>query len=147
MSIRPEHSARIFSGEKRFELRRGRVLAKNGDLVWVYESAPTMALVGAFVVRRVLFEDLDVLWQRHGRWFGISRQAYAAYFRDRELGCAIEVAEASRVESISLVALRRHVAGFRPPQSYQWCRPELARVLPSSTLRRLGHVPGAALAQ
>lgn len=137
MSIRPEYSSKIFAGQKRFELRRMRVRAERGDIVWVYESAPTMALVGAFAVGRVLFENLDVIWKRHGTTLGVTEREYAAYFKDREFGCAIEVAAFQRLDSIPLDALRECVEGFRPPQSYQWCGPDLARALPTRTLRGL----------
>jgi predicted transcriptional regulator len=137
MSIRPEYSSRIFTGEKRFELRRMRVRANPGDIVWVYESAPTMALVGAFAVGRVLFEQLDVIWKRYGASLGVTEREYAAYFARREFGCAIEVAAFRRFDAISLGVLRRRVEGFRPPQSYLWCGQDLARVLPKQAIRGL----------
>ena len=135
MSIRPKYSAKIFAGEKHFELRRMRVRASAGDVVWVYESAPTMALVGAFTVRRVLFESLRTIWKHHSQVLGVSYEEYVAYFRDRDVGCAIEVDAVARFTPISLTDLRQRVEGFRPPQSYQWCDSALTRALPARTLR------------
>jgi predicted transcriptional regulator len=137
MSIRPQFSTRIFSGEKRFELRRGHVRVTAGDVVWVYESAPTKAVVGAFSVGRVLFDDLDALWSTHGQSMGVTRAEYRSYFHGREMGCAIEVDQRVSFAPIALGVLRASLHGFRPPQSYMWCTPAMAEVLPRRIESRL----------
>lgn len=137
MAIRPEYSKRIFSGEKRFELRRGRVRAAPGDIVWIYEAAPTKAVVGAFEVGRVLYDKLTTIWHEYNLWLGVNEKEYAAYFVDCSQGCAIEIAALLEIEPIPLHVLRQSVPGFRPPQSYQWLGSGILGALPPDALGQM----------
>lgn len=124
MSIKPRHSRRIFEGTKRFELRRMAVRFDPGDIIVVYESHPTKAIVGAFAVAKVHRGTVEQLWERIGEGFGVSLEGYRSYFKGAQTAHAIEVGRRVAIDPVPLVKLRERHAGFRPPQSYMfWHRP------------------------
>lgn len=118
MSIKPTYARRIFEGTKRFELRRSAIKLDPGDRVIVYESAPTKAVVGSFLVEDVVRDGPHALWRRHRKAFGIAKGDYFAYFEGRDTAHAIRVAMVESVAPVPLETLRQRIADFRPPQSY-----------------------------
>jgi predicted transcriptional regulator len=120
MSIRPEYADRIFSGHKRFELRRQRPRLDEGDLVVVYATSPSQAVRGAFGVKRVVSLSVRALWNQFEPELGISRHSYDSYFSGCAMAHAIEVGEVRTWPAASLPSLRERFEGFRPPQSYMF---------------------------
>lgn len=118
MSIRPEYSARIFDGTKTFELRRRPVRIARADVVVVYETSPTRAVVGAFQVKSVRSDSPRRIWRDLGRSLGISRRAFDEYFAGAVGACAIEVGDVCRIAPVTLAEVREELGGFVPPQSY-----------------------------
>ena len=137
MSIRPRYSRRIFSGAKRFELRRTPIKLAAGDVVVVYESAPSKAIVGAFVVGDVHRGGVRRLWRDLGAEFGVSDEEYRAYFDGAETAHAIEVRKVVEVEPVPLETLRERFNGFRPPQSYMFWREALDLLVGRRAARRI----------
>ena len=138
MSIKPAYARRIFDGTKRFELRRAPIKLAPGDRVIVYESAPTKAVVGSFLVVDVLREGPLVLWRRHRKEFGIARDDFFAYFEGKETAHAIQVGAPQRVEPVPLDTLKERIAGFRPPQSYMHWHHSLDLLLRAPRISRKG---------
>lgn len=131
LSIRPRFVELIFSGSKRIELRRSRPRVKAGDLVFVYASSPTMALVGAFEISGLVEETPAAIWRKWGGQSGITKAEFDDYFDGREVGFGLVIAHAWRLPSpVKLSSLRKRQAGFHPPQSYHY--------LPITSLNRLG---------
>lgn len=121
LSIRPKFAEMIFNGSKRVELRRRRPRVCAGDKVYVYMSSPVRALVGEFVVQRVLSSSVDDLWDIVRDCAGITQEHFEEYYSGTDLGYAIFVAESTRLPSpIELDDLRRIWRGFRPPQCYAY---------------------------
>lgn len=120
MSIRPEYADRIFSGHKRFELRRQRPRLDEGDLVVVYTTSPSQVVRGAFAVKRIVSMAVRALWNDFARELGISRRSYESYFSGCATAHAIEVGEVRTWSPASLAVLRQRFDGFRPPQSYMF---------------------------
>lgn len=58
--IKPLFAAQIYSGLKKYELRR-RVRVSRGDLVVLYETAPVKALTGEFVAGEVVLKPAEVV--------------------------------------------------------------------------------------
>jgi predicted transcriptional regulator len=122
MSIKPRYADRIFAGEKTVELRRTRPRVESGDVVLVYASAPTKALVGAFAIGGVISEEVSCLWNRYSSMLGVSHKEYREYFAGTGMAHGLLVAEYVSFVPVPLSVLRRRV-GFRPPQSYMfWSR-------------------------
>lgn len=129
MSIRPVYWSRIISGEKRYELRRTSILLQRGDLVVVYASAPTKAIVGTFVVGSVERVPKRDAWERLQAELGVSRSTYVEYFSGANLATAISVQQPAALRPVPLPELRVVFPSFRPPQSFQyWSAEELSRL-------------------
>ncbi len=119
LSVRPEYSRAIFAGTKTVELRRVRPGVSEGDMILLYETAPTSKLVGEFTVGTVLSGSPRAIWNRVGDQSGLSRTEFRAYYAGAEEAFAILVAKPRHYRPpVSFAELRRRHSGFRPPQSY-----------------------------
>ena len=139
LSIRPAFSEKIFSGEKRVELRRLRPSVHAGDLVLVYTSSPSCELTGAFVVHAVKESTPDTLWAEVHTTCGITREQYDAYYRGSKKAYGIMVDRAWRLDvPLKLASMRKRQARFHPPQSYRYLTPsDLGLLMPTLTARGL----------
>lgn len=139
LSIRPIYSEKIFSGEKRVELRRLRPSVHAGDLVLVYTSSPSCELTGAFVVRGVDASTPEKLWTKVRGACGISRRQYDDYYRGSKKAYGIKIERAWRLDvPLKLACMRKRSARFHPPQSYRYLAPgELGTLMPTLTARGL----------
>jgi predicted transcriptional regulator len=121
LSVRPEYAARIFDGSKTVELRRTSPRIAAGNLVIVYETSPTRAVVGYFVVAGISTRAPAALWGDVKDRAGITRREYRNYFVGSERATAIWVAYASRFKQrLSLETLQSTDPAFAPPQSYRY---------------------------
>lgn len=125
LSIRPIFARAILAGHKGVELRRVRPAVGPGDEIVVYETSPTSAVVGMATVNRVECASPRVLWTRHGAVSGLTRSEFLEYFRGRDVGYGIVLADVRILdEPVSLQAIRRLVPKFHPPQSYHYLSDE-----------------------
>ncbi len=119
MSIKPKFSRQIFSGTKKYELRKTPLKNKVDNLVVVYESAPTKAIVGSFKIRTVLKRTPMEIWNSFKHDIGILEEEFFQYFRRREWAFAIKVSNPKKFKKqISLQELRELDELWRPPQSF-----------------------------
>ncbi|ATB30547.1 DUF3850 domain-containing protein [Melittangium boletus] len=137
LSIKPQYSELILSGEKKFELRKRKLGANPGDVVVIYTSSPTQALTGAFLVQEELEMPVATLWKRHRSVLGIQEEDYAEYFRNTDSAVAIAIGRTVILPPIPLDEPRRVRPGFTPPQSYMYCPEPLTALVPSGALRKL----------
>jgi predicted transcriptional regulator len=140
MSVHPRFAALLFSGEKKFELRRRCAGLDAGDVVYVYATSPEMALWGCFVVDYVAYEPLSVLWTRVRSSAGVSKKQFDDYFQGRQRGFAISVRDQVLIKPVPIADLRKIWPGFHPPQSYRYLEMrELSqlRLLDVKTRKRL----------
>ncbi len=123
LSVRPKYADLFFSGRKQVELRRVRPRVKEGDLVLLYVSSPTKALMGAFQVKDVLHDTPAKLWRKTGHQTGITRKEFDFYYSDLPYGFAILASQVWKLEQpISLSRLRQRWVRFTAPQSYRYIR-------------------------
>jgi len=121
LSIKPRYTDMIFAGSKRTELRRVKPRVGKGDIVVVYETSPTMALVGYAVVESVITENPQVLWDKVEGTSGIEKREFNLYFKGAELAYGINISKAIKLDSsVPLVELKSLLNGFHPPQSYMY---------------------------
>jgi len=139
LSIRPVYSEKIFSGEKRVELRRLRPSVNKGDLVLVYTSSPSCELTGAFVVGKVEAGTPDSLWRKVRRRCGIDKKKYDAYYQGAAKAYGIYIRHAWRLDHpVKLASIRSRSARFHPPQSYRYFdSADLNIFMPSLTIQGL----------
>lgn len=114
LSIHPRYVERIFSGEKRVELRRGRIPSDIGRVV-IYATKPIGRLVGEFLVSGCSRGAADVLWERYGLQLGVSREELERYACGQELLC-IEVGDLLVYETPKV--LTEVYPGRTPPQGF-----------------------------
>lgn len=123
MSIKPQYSDLIFSGQKTLELRRVCPKLDIGDLVLVYASGPRMALVGGFEVEGIVSETPNEMFRKYGKASAVTREAFDTYFSGSSTAYGIKIAKTWTLnQEAELKTLRRRVKGFHPPQSYRYLK-------------------------
>ena len=121
LSIRPEYAEKIFDGTKKIELRRVRPRLEEGDLVIVYASSPTKALLGAFEVERVIEKLVINLWNDVEKEAGINLKEFFNYYEGKSIGFGICVKTIQIFHPpVELERLRQEWSDFRPPQGYRY---------------------------
>lgn len=121
VSIKPKYSAQILGGSKQIELRRTRPRVSQGELVLIYESSPTMALVGYAIVGAIISATPKSLWPRVREWAGITRIEFESYFDGAMHGFGIKLIDVGSLRKpVHLNELRKQWKGFHPPQTYKY---------------------------
>ena len=127
LSIRPQFVRKLMNGSKSTELRRVKPRVIKGDIVLIYETSPTMALVGFAIVESVTIDSPHKLWKKIGKRSGITILEFEQYYLGADTGYAINFSNVDSLNKpISLPQLRTKVDGFHPPQSYQYLCPNQA---------------------
>lgn len=129
-SIKPKYVAMISSGNKKYELRRKCPKVDQGDLALVYESSPTMSLVGAFVIGKVLQAAPQNLWKLIGAESGVTKSEFMDYFNGCANASGIEIAHYWSLEERVSLSQLRDLGSIEPPQSYRYlCEEKLEQLL------------------
>lgn len=98
LSIKPEYSDKIFSGEKKFEFRRQKP-KRRFEIVFVYESQPTKKIVGWFSVKKIISGSPHDVWKRCREVGGIEKDDYFEYCGDKKVIYAFEIDKTLHFES------------------------------------------------
>ena len=123
ISIKPRFSQLIFAGAKKYEIRKTPIKNRGEKLVFVYESAPTKAIVGSFKIKEVFKQAPKTIWDLWKEALGISHSEFFEYFKGRQWGYAIQLDQPKRLRrQIPLHELRTIEAAWRPPQSLQYLK-------------------------
>src|SRR5579862_8352493 len=116
LSIRPEHSHRIFAGSKRFELRK-IIPAVPFKRVFLYETGGS-GIVGWFDVGRIFKQPIAKLWKTVGT-AATSHERFHSYFASVKEGFAISIVSPRRFKApISITELNGDSFKLQPPQSF-----------------------------
>jgi len=122
------------------ELRRRLPRIGSQDTVVVYETVPTKAVVGLFVVEGVERLPVKQLWRKVRDISGVTRTEFLDYFDGLTEGVAIFTGETERFSRpLHLSELKVLWPGFHPPQGFRYLDDEALRLLCSvskSTPRR-----------
>jgi len=141
LSVHPTHSRHIFAGRKTAELRRRAPSCVSGDVVVVYETAPTMAIVGLALIGSIEGAHTRDLWRSVELSACVTKNEYAKYFAGTRMGVAIHlVRPRSFNKPIRLEEARRLAPTFCPPQS--WCYLDS---LPRSLMSKIKSLSGTDL--
>ncbi len=114
LSIKPEYSERILSGEKKFEFRR-KCASRTVSKILIYTSAPKMKVVGEVEVKGVLSSSPDKLWKETSCFAGISQKKFMDYFSKKENAYAYQLGKVKKFKqekSLSDYGIKT------PPQSF-----------------------------
>ncbi len=121
LSVRPEFTSKILSGTKSIEFRRTRPRVHEGQLVILYASSPTMAIVGVARIVSVTSGSPTWIWNNFRNQGGIQRDRFRVYFHGAQQGHAIELSEAIPLETaLPLAMVRKAIPGFHPPQTFAY---------------------------
>lgn len=129
LSIKPEFSEKILSGDKRYEFRKTKFSDPSEvKTAYMYASSPVQEIVGAFTVGEVEEETPQSLWGKFGDDSGMTEQSrFMDYFGDSDTGYAIEVRDPTRIAQS--VDPRTFIEDFRPPVSFQYVNGEYDHLL------------------
>lgn len=142
ISIHPRHAEAILSGTKTVECRKSGLGLSAGDLLFVYSTAPAMAVGGVAEVAAVRSGAPEEMWEAFGGRTGVSREEFMAYYAGAAKAFVVELAGVRRLESpVGLARIRAAQPGFAPPQTAR--RLSGAALALLSSAKRLQVVGGA----
>lgn len=87
LSINPEYVEKIFDGTKKYEYRKVKC-KRNVDKIIIYETSPTMKVVGEANVKNILEEPPEELWKKTKDFSGTSSKFFSKYYE----GCTNAIA-------------------------------------------------------
>jgi len=109
----------LLSGRKKVEFRRKKPALKDGDVIYLYATAPVKAIIGTVICRGIDEGTPRALWRRYRKVAGVEWHSLLEYFDGRATGYAIAVSTQTRwAEALSIDEIRLELPGFTPPQSY-----------------------------
>ena len=118
MSIKPEFVEKIFSGKKKYEYRK-RACKENVDKVIVYASSPVKKVVGELIIKQVLCDKKDSIWNKTNNFGGINRDKYDEYFKNCDYAIAYEIDKVIKYDNPKILK-DYHIK--RAPQSYVYIK-------------------------
>jgi len=117
LSIRPEYTEKLFSGEKRYEFRKRKPKESIGKAL-VYESRGSGLILGWFSVRTIHSGSPRDIWERCKDYGGIEEENYVRYCNGNKLIHALEVDQVVRfnppIDPFDVVP------DFKPPQDFAY---------------------------
>jgi predicted transcriptional regulator len=118
-SIKDEYSRKIFSKERKVELRRQDVRGTKNEKCFIYTTTPVKKITGFFVVKEKVRLPIEQLWRRTKDIAGITKEKFIAYFKGCSVGTAIFIKYVKKfIQELTLDELRQLIKDFKPPQSY-----------------------------
>ncbi|MBC9714314.1 ASCH domain-containing protein [Streptomyces sp. TRM66268-LWL] len=124
LSVHPRFATAILAGSKTVEVRRQRVAAPPGTTVFLYATAPTMAIVGMARIASVHVASPREVWSASRTRTGITRREYDAYMSGATQASGVSLENPVTFDDpVSLDALRAE-GTFHPPQSYRYLKIE-----------------------
>jgi len=125
-TIKPVYAYRIFTGVKKFELRRFLGLRiEEDDRIILYVTGRVKAIMGEFTAGRVIRGPPEYVWRKLKTYgdIGVSGEDYS-YISGSKDAMAIEVVNPLMYrQPIKLSLLRRIFPDFNPPMSVKMLDP------------------------
>ncbi len=91
LSIRPEYVKKIFSGEKKIEIRRRIWRDSTVNLIYIYCTYPVQKMVGYFNVAYICEAPILELWKIVKNECCLNKKDFLSYFGFQEFGYAIKI--------------------------------------------------------
>ncbi len=98
MSINPEYVDEILSGRKKYEYRKIKAKRNNIDKMIIYSTYPIMKVVAEVVIKNIIEETPDALWEMTKHKSGITKEFYNSYYKDRKTAIAYELGEIKKYD-------------------------------------------------
>jgi len=117
LSIRPEYTEKILSGEKLYEFRK-RKPKQRIDKVFIYESSGSRKILGWFSVKKIHSGSPEEIWERCSNEGGIKREAYLDYCNSNKTVYALQIDRIVRFDKP--IDPYDMIPDFKPPQSFEY---------------------------
>lgn len=119
LSVKPEYSERIFSGEKKYEFRK-KTPKEHFKKAFIYESTPTKHIVGWIWIRKILSGHPKEIWEKCNNHGGIEEEKFFSYCADKKVVHALEIEKYLQfdipIDPFDLCS------DFKPPQNFKYFR-------------------------
>lgn len=92
LSIKPEYVEKILSGRKKYEFRKFHCRS-DIDTIIIYSTSPVKQVVAEVQMIGILEGDVADIWQKTKNAAGITKTAFSAYYRGREVATAYHLGE------------------------------------------------------
>jgi len=120
LSIKPKFAAAIMDGRKKYEFRKIIFSKENIYYVYIYSTAPIKKIIGVFKVNNIIKDRPSALWDQLRDDAGISEDEFFNYFKNKEMGFALEIKDVKRFEKP--LNSKSLFPNFVPPQSFSYIR-------------------------
>jgi predicted transcriptional regulator len=150
ISIRAEHAKKVFSGEKKVEIRRRFSKRWTGCKVSVYASGNERCLVGEASISQVVVDNPESIWEKFHQQIGCTREEFDRYTHSLNEIYAVVLENAMpyrkhiSLSEVSCLTKKK----LRPPQNYyilnnniNWAEVVSIGALLQSRFRSQEHVP------
>lgn len=117
LSIKPEYTEKIFSGEKRYEFRKQkpkRVIER----IFIYECHPSKNIVGWFSIKRVLSGSPKEIWDKCKNQSGMEKERYFSYCNGKRVIHAFEIDDSLQFDNP--IDPFKSISNFKPPQNFTY---------------------------
>lgn len=117
VTIRPQHAARIYAGDKTFELRKTapRITPRR---MFLYETEKVRAITGHLVIEKVLRGEPEKLWKHTGE-AATTRARFRDYFSESVTAVAFKIAKVVKYRKpVHIDEIKEIDSGFRLPQNF-----------------------------
>lgn len=115
LSIRPEFTEKIFSGEKLYEFRKQKPKERIGKVL-IYESRRSRKILGWFSIRTIHSGSPEEIWERCKCQSGIEKESYLVYCNGKTVIYAIEIDQIFRFDQP--MNPNDIIPDFKPPQNF-----------------------------
>jgi len=93
LPIFTKYADRIYSGEKKIELRRGTLGLNHYSVVLLYEVTPSQVIKGGILIDGGFQLKPKEMWKKYNPVLGISEQDFFKYFEGSPVACGYSIKE------------------------------------------------------
>ena len=126
LSIKPKYAEAITEGRKSFEFRKSIFKYHSVERVYLYATKPVSKVVGSFKVGEIICREPKLLWEEFGSLSGVTRTEFLRYFKDNDIGFAIEIKDLEIFQTP--LNPRLLIEGFTAPRSFKYIDGQLSHV-------------------
>lgn len=123
LSVHPMWAKRIIGGSKTVELRKTRPLVSHRQLVLIYSTKPTAAIVATCRITRVEVVEVSKAWASFGPKAEISESDLDQYLLGSKEAVGIHLESPHPLASPITLEFLRQSEPFHPPQTWHYLDP------------------------
>lgn len=115
LSIKPEYTKKIFSGEKKYEFRKQKPKQKIEKVI-IYECHPSKKIVGWFSVKKIISGSPKEIWEKCKDSGGIEEEGYFNYCNGKKIIYSFQIDRTFQFDTpINPFEID---SDFNPPQNF-----------------------------